>query len=282
MAGCVKHRQGHRAARGQGTSRILYFVHTVLSACGSCPTTPGAPQSCGVAVQWGSNAMGQQAHTVTPQLGREAGEVGGSPQGARGSELATPQIPPSPSSSSSCPSYPPTPWAPCQLGQWDAGPAVGQGEGSDHDPQAAPTPQDPSSPPRPSCPWDKVHMKPGWRLGGKQGHRAAVPPGLAAAAASLLPMVPCSSLQVAIGLEAVVARVSHDNVAVGGECQPLWPVQRVSRRVDVGQERARAVKYLQEGHKDGPDGPSAQGHPALTASGLQKTLPVGGCGQDPP
>lgn len=152
MAGCVKDKQGYGAARGRGTSRILYFVHTVLSACGSCPTTPGAPRSCGVAVQWGSSAMGQQAHTVTPQLGRGAEEVGSSPQGAWGSGLATTQIPPSPSSGSPFPSYPPTPWAPCQLGRWDAGPAVGQGKGSDHNPQAVPTPRDPSSSLRPSCP----------------------------------------------------------------------------------------------------------------------------------
>lgn len=122
-------------------------------------------------------------------------------------------------------------------------------------------------PPGPAAPWDKVHMKPGRRLGGKRGHGAAVTPRtplqLQAPSCPQPCPVSCLSLQVAIGLEAVVARVGHDNVAVGGERQPLWPVQRVSRRVDVGQERARAVKHLQDVHTAVPNGPTAQGPPAL-------------------
>lgn len=110
-AGCVKDRQGHRAAQGHGTSRIFYFVHTVLSACGSCPTTPRAPQSCGAAGQRGSR------HTVTPQLGKGAGELGGSPQQAWGSGLATPQSP------QALPAAPPAPHTPHTLGTLSAGAA---------------------------------------------------------------------------------------------------------------------------------------------------------------
>lgn len=40
-------------------------------------------------------------------------------------------------------------------------------------------------------------------------------------------------LQVAVDFEAVVARIGHHDVSVGGERQPLWAVQRVCRRVDV-------------------------------------------------
>lgn len=51
-------------------------------------------------------------------------------------------------------------------------------------------------------------------------------------------------LEVAIGLKAVVASISHHHVAIRGQCQALWAVQWLCRCVDIGQEGARAVKYL--------------------------------------
>lgn len=51
-------------------------------------------------------------------------------------------------------------------------------------------------------------------------------------------------LQVAVDFKAVVARIGHHHVSVGGESQPLRAVQRVCRRVDVQQERTAAVKHL--------------------------------------
>lgn len=55
-------------------------------------------------------------------------------------------------------------------------------------------------------------------------------------------------LQVAVDFEAVVARIGHHDVSVGGESQPLWAVQRVCRRVDVRQERTVAIKHLTDGN----------------------------------
>lgn len=54
-------------------------------------------------------------------------------------------------------------------------------------------------------------------------------------------------LQVAVDFKAVVARIGHHDVSVGGEGQALWAVQRVRRCVDVRQERTAAVKHLTDG-----------------------------------
>lgn len=43
-------------------------------------------------------------------------------------------------------------------------------------------------------------------------------------------------LQVTVDFEAVVPRVSHHHVAIGGEGQALGTVERVCRCVDVGEE----------------------------------------------
>lgn len=58
---------------------------------------------------------------------------------------------------------------------------------------------------------------------------------------------PVQLLEVAIGLEAVVAGISHHHVAIRGQCQALWAVQWLCSCVDVGQEGARAVEYLGDG-----------------------------------
>lgn len=55
-------------------------------------------------------------------------------------------------------------------------------------------------------------------------------------------------LQVAVDFEAVVARIGHHHVSVGGESQALWAVQRVCRCVDVRQEGTAAVKHLADGN----------------------------------
>ena len=52
------------------------------------------------------------------------------------------------------------------------------------------------------------------------------------------------SLQVAVHLDAVVARVGHYHTALLCDGDSLWAVQRVCRRVDVRQERPLRVKYL--------------------------------------
>lgn len=51
-------------------------------------------------------------------------------------------------------------------------------------------------------------------------------------------------LEVAIGLKAVVASISHYHVAIRGQCQALWAIQWLCSRVDIGQEGTRAVEYL--------------------------------------
>lgn len=51
-------------------------------------------------------------------------------------------------------------------------------------------------------------------------------------------------LEVSIGLKAVVASISHYYVAIRGQCQALWAIQWLCRRVDIGQEGTRAVEYL--------------------------------------
>lgn len=51
-------------------------------------------------------------------------------------------------------------------------------------------------------------------------------------------------LEVAIGFKAVVASISHHHVAIRGQCQALWTIQWFCRCVDIGQEGARAVEYL--------------------------------------
>lgn len=66
-------------------------------------------------------------------------------------------------------------------------------------------------------------------------------------------------LEVAIGLKAVVASISHYHVAIRGQCQALWAIQWLCRRVDIGQEGTRAVEYLDSavapvGHNDVPVG----------------------------
>lgn len=55
---------------------------------------------------------------------------------------------------------------------------------------------------------------------------------------------PGQLLEVAIGLEAVVASVGHHHVAVRGQCQALWAIQWLCRCVDIGQEGAGAVEHL--------------------------------------
>lgn len=52
------------------------------------------------------------------------------------------------------------------------------------------------------------------------------------------------SLKVTVDLKAVIPRVSHNHVAVGGEGETLRPVQRIRRRVDVRQEGTAPVKHL--------------------------------------
>lgn len=70
------------------------------------------------------------------------------------------------------------------------------------------------------------------------------PVGAVAARAASPSPSPWQLLQVAIGLEAMVAGVGHHHVSVGGEGQALRPVQGVGGRVDVGEEGARAVEDL--------------------------------------
>lgn len=53
-------------------------------------------------------------------------------------------------------------------------------------------------------------------------------------------------LEVSIGLKAVVASISHYYVAIRGQCQALWAIQWLCRRVDIGQEGTRAVEYLRK------------------------------------
>lgn len=53
-------------------------------------------------------------------------------------------------------------------------------------------------------------------------------------------------LQVTVDFEAVVPRVSHHHVAIGGEGQALGTVERVCRCVDVGEEWTTAIKHLRE------------------------------------
>lgn len=70
---------------------------------------------------------------------------------------------------------------------------------------------------------------------------------------------PVQLLEVAIGLKAVVASISHHHVAIRGQCQALWAIQWLCRCVDIGQEGARAVEHLDTavapvGHDDVPIG----------------------------
>lgn len=51
-------------------------------------------------------------------------------------------------------------------------------------------------------------------------------------------------LQVSVDFKAVVPRIGDHDVSVRGESQSLRPVQRVGRRVDVGQKGAAAIKHL--------------------------------------
>lgn len=51
-------------------------------------------------------------------------------------------------------------------------------------------------------------------------------------------------LQITVDFEAVVPRVSHHHMAIGGEGQALGTVERVCRCVDVGEERTTAIKHL--------------------------------------
>ena len=55
---------------------------------------------------------------------------------------------------------------------------------------------------------------------------------------------PVQLLEVAIGLKAVVAGISHHHMAIRGQCQALGAIQWLCRCVDIGQEGARAVEYL--------------------------------------
>lgn len=55
---------------------------------------------------------------------------------------------------------------------------------------------------------------------------------------------PVQLLEVAIGLKTVVASISHHHVAIRGQRQALWAVQRLCRCVDIRQEGARAVEHL--------------------------------------
>lgn len=144
-AGRVKDRQGYRAAQGQGTSE--YFI-LYIQFCQRAAAAPQPPEPPRAVEQQCSGAAGTQLpHSWGGGLGRWGAALN------RHEALDwPPHSPPKPFQQLPLPLTPPTPWGPCQLGQWDAGPAIGQGEGSDHDPQAAPTPQDPSSPPRPGCP----------------------------------------------------------------------------------------------------------------------------------
>lgn len=57
-------------------------------------------------------------------------------------------------------------------------------------------------------------------------------------------------LQVTVDFEAVVPRVSHHHMAIGGEGQALGTVERVCRCVDVGEERTTAIKHLREGERE--------------------------------
>ena len=54
-------------------------------------------------------------------------------------------------------------------------------------------------------------------------------------------------LQVFVHLKAVVARVSHKDLAVRGECHALWPIQGISQCVDVGKEGSLRIKHLRKG-----------------------------------
>lgn len=70
---------------------------------------------------------------------------------------------------------------------------------------------------------------------------------------------PVQLLEVAIGLKTVVASISHHHVAIRGQRQALWAVQRLCRCVDIRQEGARAVEHLDAavapvGHDDVPIG----------------------------
>lgn len=55
------------------------------------------------------------------------------------------------------------------------------------------------------------------------------------------------SLQVAVHFETMIPRVCHHNMAVRRKGQTLRAVQRVRRRVDVGEEGAAAIKHLHQG-----------------------------------
>lgn len=60
------------------------------------------------------------------------------------------------------------------------------------------------------------------------------------------------SLKVAVHLKAVIPRVSHNHVTVGGEGETLRPVQRIRRRVDVRQEGTAPIKHLMR-RREGQD-----------------------------
>ena len=51
-------------------------------------------------------------------------------------------------------------------------------------------------------------------------------------------------LEVAIDLDAVVARIGYDNVIIDVDGQALGPVERLGRGVDEGEEGTLAVEHL--------------------------------------
>ena len=57
--------------------------------------------------------------------------------------------------------------------------------------------------------------------------------------------LPCL-LEVPVDLEAMVSRVAHHHTTLVCDGEALWPVERISRCVDVWQKRPLAVKHLQQ------------------------------------
>lgn len=62
---------GLRGSTGPGYFQNTLFCTYSFVSVRQLPHNPWSPPEL-----WSSSAVGQQAHTVTPQLGRGAGEVG--------------------------------------------------------------------------------------------------------------------------------------------------------------------------------------------------------------
>lgn len=56
-------------------------------------------------------------------------------------------------------------------------------------------------------------------------------------------------LKITVYFKTMVPRVCHHNVAVWGQSQSLWAIQRVCGGVDIGQEGSTAVKHLESHRK---------------------------------